>query len=87
MSICQLNGAKAWSLVCLSSLVEHIKLMLASLVEHSSSKWRKRAQKETGESVFGLHRHERIAFLHVLHIVSCLFVFSSLAGHISVEWS
>jgi len=44
-------------------------------------------KKETAESVFGLHRRERIAFLHVLHKVSCLFVFSSLAEHISAEWS
>ena len=47
----------------------------------------KERKKETGESVFGLHRRERIAFLHVLQKVLCLFVFSSLAEHISAEWS
>ena len=57
---------------------------MSSIVQLNGGKEHK---KGTGESVFGLHRRERIAFVHVLLKVSWLFVFSSLAEHISAEWS
>ena len=57
-------------LVHFSSLVEHIKLMIVGVVELSRAvqpSGGKGHKKGTGESVFGPHRRERIAFLHVLH--------------------
>ena len=59
-----------------------VQCVFQSIVQLNGGKEHK---KETGESVFGQHRRERIAFLHVLHKVSCLFVFLSLAEHISAE--
>ena len=61
-----------------------IRAKVSSIVQLNGGKEHK---KGTGESVFGLHRRERIAFVHVLLKVSWLFVFSSLAEHISAEWS